>query len=483
MPAIVAAVVEGRARIREVNMASESTGRGDAIAETVAKARACFRSGHTRPASWRRSQLEALKRLLKDGESALFEAMGADLRKPKLESYMTEVGFVASEVDDALRHLARWMAPERKHTPLLAQPGRSWTTHDPLGVVLVISAWNYPVQLLLAPLVGALAGGNAAVLKPSELAPHTSAALTELVSRHLDPEAIMVVEGGAEETQALLDQRFDLIFFTGGARVGRIILEKAARFLTPVVLELGGKSPCLVDRDASLEVAARRIAWGRFSNSGQTCVSPDYVLVHESVEHELLERLRQAVTAFYGDDPKASPDYGRIVNDRNFERLAKLLGDGEVVCGGQGDASERYIAPTILRGVSPDAPVMQEEIFGPILPVLTVPSMDAAIAFVNDRPSPLALYVFSNDSATQHEVIDRTSSGNVCVNDVLMHMIVPELPFGGVGESGMGHYHGRWSFDTFTHKKGVLSRSTHLDLPQRYPPYTEGHLRLLKLVD
>ncbi len=453
------------------------------IAEKVAEARASFRGGRTRPGSWRRAQLEALKALLKKEESRIFAALWADLRKPRLEAYLTEVGFVISEIDDALEHLEKWMRPERKHTSLLAQPGRSWTTHDPLGVVLVIGAWNYPINLLLAPLVGALAGGNAAVLKPSEIAGHTSALMADLVPRYLDPEAVSVVEGGAEETQALLDERFDLIFFTGGSHVGQIVLEKAAKHLTPVVLELGGKSPCLVDRDASLEVAARRIAWGRFSNAGQTCVAPDYVLVHEAVELELLAHLRAAVTSFYGDDPRVSPDYCRIVNDRNFERLSKLLKDGEVVCGGKAEARERFIAPTILRSVSPQAPVMQDEIFGPILPVLTVPNMDAAIDFVTDRPKPLALYLFSNNEATQHKVVEATSSGNVCINDVIMHMVVPELPFGGVGDSGMGRYHGQWSFETFTHRKGVLSRTTHLDFPVRYPPYTDGHLALMKLID
>ena len=464
-------------------MATTMTMNEAGITEKVAKARASFRGGRTRPGSWRRAQLEALKALLKKEESRIFAALWADLRKPRLEAYLTEVGFVVSEIDDALEHLEKWMKPERKHTSLLAQPGRSWTTHDPLGVVLVIGAWNYPINLLLAPLVGALAGGNAAVLKPSEIAAHTSALMANLVPRYLDPEAVSVVEGGAEETQALLDERFDLIFFTGGSHVGQIVLEKAAKHLTPVVLELGGKSPCLVDRDASLEVAARRIAWGRFSNAGQTCVAPDYVLVHEAVELELLANLRAAVTSFYGDAPRVSPDYCRIVNDRNFDRLSKLLRDGEVVCGGKAEAKERYIAPTILRSVSPEAPVMKDEIFGPILPVLTVPSMDAAIEFVADRPSPLALYLFSNDEATQHKVIDRTSSGNACINDVIMHMVVPELPFGGVGDSGMGRYHGQWSFETFTHRKGVLSRTNHLDFPVRYPPYTDGHLALMKLVD
>jgi aldehyde dehydrogenase (NAD+) len=453
------------------------------IVEKVAKARASFRGGRTRPASWRRAQLEALKSLLLKEESRICAALWADLRKPRLEVRLTEVGFVIGEIDDALEHLEKWMKPERKHTSLLAQPGRSWTVHDPLGVVLVIGAWNYPINLLLAPLVGALAGGNAAVLKPSEIAAHTSALMADLVPRYLDSEAVSVVEGGAEETQALLDERFDLIFFTGGSRVGQIVLEKAAKHLTPVVLELGGKSPCLVDRDASLEVAARRIAWGRFSNAGQTCVAPDYVLVHEAVELELVAHLRAAVNAFYGDDPRESPDYCRIVNDRNFERLSKLLQDGEVVCGGKAEAQERYIAPTILRRVSPEAPVMKEEIFGPILPVLTVPNMDAAIEFVTDRPKPLALYLFSNNEATQHKVVDRTSSGNACINDVIMHMVVPELPFGGVGDSGMGRYHGQWSFETFTHRKGVLSRTTHLDFPVRYPPYTDGHLALMKLIN
>ena len=466
-------------------MAATITMNGAGIVEKVAEARASFRGGRTRPSSWRSKSASSRPpgALLKKEASRIFEALWADLRKPRLEAYLTEVGFVKGEIDDALEHLEKWMRPERKHTSLLAQPGRSWTTHDPLGVVLVIGAWNYPINLLLAPLVGALAGGTVAVLKPSEIAAHTSALTADLVPRYLDPEAVSVVEGGALETQSLLDERFDLIFFTGGSHVGQIVLEKAAKHLTPVVLELGGKSPCLVDRDASLEVAARRIAWGRFSNAGQTCVAPDYVLVHEAVELELLAHLRAAVTSFYGDDPRVSPDYCRIVNDRNFERLSKLLRDGEVVCGGKAEAKERYIAPTILRSVSPEAPVMKDEIFGPILPVLTVPSMDAAIEFVTDRPKPLALYLFSNNEATQQKVVDRTSSGNACINDVIMHMVVPELPFGGVGDSGMGRYHGQWSFETFTHRKGVLSRTNHLDFPVRYPPYTDGHLALMKLID
>ena len=376
------------------------------------------------------------------------------------------------------------MRPERKHTSLLAQPGRSWTVHDPLGVVLVIGAWNYPINLLLAPLVGALAGGNAAVLKPSEIAAHTSALMADLVPRYLDSGAVSVVEGGAEETQALLDERFDLIFFTGGSHVGQIVLEKAAKHLTPVVLELGGKSPCLVDRDASLEVAARRIAWGRFSNAGQTCVAPDYVLVQEAVELELLSHLRAAV---HRASTVTTPERARTTAGSSTTATLRGFRNCSTTARSSAGVKPRPKSDTSPRrsfgGVSPEAPVMKEEIFGPILPVLTVPNMDAAIDFVTDRPKPLALYLFSNNEATQHKVVDQTSSGNACINDVIMHMVVPELPFGGVGDSGMGRYHGQWSFETFTHRKGVLSRTTHLDFPVRYPPYTDGHLALMKLID
>jgi aldehyde dehydrogenase (NAD+) len=336
------------------------------------------------------------------------------------------------------------------------------------------------VQLVLTPLVGALAAGNCVVLKPSEVTPHSSAALAKLVPRYLDPDAVAVVEGGVAETTALLGERFDHIFYTGNGRVGRVVMAAAAKHLTPVTLELGGKSPCLVDSDVDLDVAVHRIAWGKFLNAGQTCIAPDYVLVHESRERELLDGLAKVLREFYGDDPKRSPDLARIASDRHQERLTKLLESGEVVVGGETDAAERWVAPTVLRNVSPDSPAMEDEIFGPILPVLKVRDMDQAIEFVNQREKSLALYVFTRRPEVEERVVSRTSSGGVCVNATLWHIANPHLPFGGVGESGLGAYHGRQSFEVFSHRKSVLRKPTRFDVRFLYPPYTKGKLALLK---
>jgi aldehyde dehydrogenase (NAD+) len=453
-----------------------------AMANRVAGLRAAFASGRTKPLSWRVKQLRALKALLTDKADDICAALWSDLRKSPLEAEVSEQGFVVAEIEYTLANLARWLKPRSVRVPLISQPGRARIVHEPLGVVLIIGAWNYPVNVLLAPLVGAVAGGNAALLKPSEAAPATSETIARLVPQYLDSEAIAVIEGGPAEAQALLEEKLDHIFFTGSAAGARTVLEKAARHLTPVTLELGGKSPCLVDEDADLAVAARRIAWGKFINAGQTCVAPDYVLVHSAVEEQLLAGLHNAIREFYGDDPRRSPDFCRIVNGRNFERLKGLLSGGQIFCGGETDAGERYIAPTILRNVPFDAPVMQEEIFGPILPVIPVPDMNAAIEFVNSRPKPLVLYLFSSNRSVTQDVLERTSSGNVSINDVVLHLTVPELPFGGVGSSGMGRYHGRWSFDTFTHAKGILHKSVLLDLPIRYPPYTESRRQWLHLL-
>jgi aldehyde dehydrogenase (NAD+) len=364
--------------------------------------------------------------------------------------------------------------------PVAVQPARARIVREPLGVVLVIAPWNYPVQLALVPLIGALAGGNCVVLKPSEVAPATSAVLARLIPRYLDPECVAVVEGGVPETTALLAERFDHVFYTGNGTVGRIVMEAAAKHLTPVTLELGGKSPCLVDSEVDLDVAARRIVWGKFFNAGQTCVAPDYALVPAALEKPLLERMKQVLVDFYGADPEKSPDFGRIVNGRHHARLTALLGAGEVVVGGRHDAASRYLAPTILRAVPPDAPVMQNEIFGPILPVLTVRDLDEAIAFVNAREKPLALYVFTRDRRAAKRVLAETSSGAVTVNDCITHMVPHGLPFGGVGPSGMGAYHGPHSFHTFTHAKAVLDRATFVDPPVRYPPYTPAKHKWIK---
>ncbi|MEO0408490.1 MAG: aldehyde dehydrogenase family protein, partial [Cyanobacteria bacterium P01_A01_bin.135] len=371
----------------------------------------------------------------------------------------------------------------RVSLPLSQQPGSAWVQPDPLGVVLIIGPWNYPFQLLVSPLMGAIAAGNCAILKPSEHAPATSRVVAELIEATFAPEYIAVLEGSVETAQALLAQKFDHIFFTGGTRVGQIVMEAAAKHLTPVTLELGGKSPCIVDGATDLRVAARRIIWGKFVNAGQTCVAPDYLLVQEEVKPALLEHLQATLREFFGDAPQQSPDLARIVNQQQFDRLVALLegGAGDVITGGQHDRSDRFIAPTVIDNASWDAPVMKEEIFGPLLPVLTYRRIEEAIAQINARPKPLALYLFTTDAALQDKVLSATSSGSVCLNDVFLQVAVWDLPFGGVGQSGIGAYHGKASFDTFSHQKSVLKKPLWLDLGWRYAPYTEKFRLLLPL--
>jgi len=457
------------------------------IPKLVAKLRDTFDAGHTRPLSWRKKQLKQMKALLREGEDELARALQDDLGKAPIEAWATELNLVAREIDHMLSKLDSWAKPRRVHVPVVLQPAKARIIPEPLGVVLVIAPWNYPVQLQLLPMASAIAAGNAVIGKPSELAPATSAAMAKLVAKYMDDEAVAIVEGAASETQALLTERFDHIFYTGGANVARIVMEAAAKHLTPVTLELGGKSPAIVDHNVDLDGAARRIVYGKFVNTGQTCVAPDYVLVHESVEQPFIERLVANLETFYGADPQASKDYGKIVNERHFGRLVGLLDAGgysETVIGGkeEADASARYIPPTIIRGVSPDAKVMQEEIFGPILPILPVPDVDAAISFVNAREKPLSLYVFSRDRSTANRVLRRTSSGSACINTAIVQLAVPDLPFGGVGESGMGAYHGRRGFDTFSHLKSVLEKPTKPDPPLLYPPYKKLRERLLRRI-
>lgn len=452
----------------------------DAVPDLAARLRDSFAAGRTRPLAWRLGQLERLRALLAENGDALVRALEQDLRKPDPEGWATDVGFTIGEIDLARKQLRAWAKPQRVATPLSLQPARSWVVSEPLGVVLVIAPWNYPVQLALAPLAAAIAAGNCAVVKPSEVTPHVSAQLAALLPRYLDPECYALVEGGVAETQALLAERWDHIFYTGNGRVGRIVMAAAAKHLTPVTLELGGKSPCLVDDGVDLALTARRIAWAKFLNCGQTCVAPDYVLVSAAREQELVEQLVRAVRAFYGDDPQRSPDLARIVDERHVERLAKLLESGTPVIGGTVDRADRYVAPTILRDVAPDAPVMQEEIFGPILPVLPVRDMDEAIAFVNARPKPLALYVFTDRPAVEAAVLERTSAGGVTVNAAIWHLGNPNLPLGGVGESGMGAYHGRHGFDAMSHRKSVLKKGWWPDPSIGYPPYTKLKKALIK---
>lgn len=460
----------------------EPTSTSLSITAQIAAIRATYRSGTTRPLAWRRRQLEAMVRMLEENETELQAALATDLGKPVAEGYLTDIAYVVSEVKMMLKNLERWNKPRRVGTPLVAMPSKSRLVPEPLGVVLVIAPWNYPIQLLLVPVAGAIAAGNAVVMKPSEVSAATSTALARLVPKYFDPSAIALVEGGVPETTELLDQHFDHIFYTGNGTVGRIVMAAAAKNLTPVTLELGGKSPVIVDDSANIEVAARRVAWGKWLNSGQTCIAPDYVLVDRKVESRFIDALRTAITAFYGDNPQTSDSYGRIVSARHFDRLTSMLGDGSVVIGGQHDAADRYISPTVLVDVRRDSRIMAEEIFGPILPIIPVSSVDEAVTFVTERPHPLALYVFSERKDTVDRVLNETTAGGVTVNGTLLHLTNPNLPFGGVGESGMGGYHGESGVRLFQHQKPVLSRGTRIDPKLAYPPYTEKKLKLFRKI-
>lgn len=447
------------------------------------RARALFRSEATRSPTARRQRLERLKAVLMANEEKAFAALKADLGKPLHEAYPAEVGLLYEELNHTLKHLASWMKPERRGTPLVLWPSSGARYPEPLGTVLIIAPWNYPLQLALSPLIGALAAGCTVVLKPSEVSTAT-AALIEALCREAfgDDGVVTVVQGGPEVSQQLLAEKWDLVFFTGSTHVGRVVMEAAAKHLTPVVLELGGKSPCIVDEDTDVATTARRIAWGKAYNAGQTCVAPDYVLVHRAVKAPFLEALGAAFKGFFGDDVAKSPDFGRIINERHFSRLVGLMRGGRVVLGGQTDAATRFIAPTVLTDVELTHPLMQEEIFGPLLPVVEVPDLPSAIRFVNERPRPLALYAFSRDVKKTEEVLQRTSSGGAVVNDCIVQFATTSLPFGGVGPSGTGAYHGKASFDAFTHYKSVVKKPFSMDFKVRYPPYTAPLSVLRRLI-
>lgn len=448
-------------------------------AKTVSNQRLFFNKHQTKKLSFRIEQLKLLQQAILDNEAAITKALNADLNKPELESYVTEIGSCLEEIKYALKHIRSWVKPKKVRTPLPYLPASSKVYSEPLGVVLIIGAWNYPLQLIISPLIGAIAAGNCAIIKPSEIAVNTSTLLAEIIPKYFDSSFISVVEGGKEVTQQLLEEKFDHIFFTGSPQVGKIIMSAAAKQLTPVTLELGGKSPCIVDADTHLEYTARRIVWGKFLNAGQTCVAPDYLLVDRKIKKDLLEHLKQIIQEFYGTTPETSPDYARIINQHHFQRLCELLKTGEIVVGGDTNPSDYYIAPTVIDGVSPEEGVMQEEIFGPILPVIEYTNLSEAIAFVNAKPKPLALYFFSNNKQHQNQVLQETASGGACINDTIVQIAFPGLPFGGVGDSGIGRYHGKTSFETFSHQRSVLHKSFWVDLKLRYAPY-KGKLKFLK---
>jgi len=439
-----------------------------------------FDNGKTRGLAWRRAQLMAVERMMNEREQEFFAALQSDLGKSEMESYATETSYVSGDAAYSRKKLNRWTRRQRVSTPVLGQPGKSWIQPEPLGVVLVIGAWNYPVQLSLAGTSAAIAAGNCVVIKPSELAPACSALLARLVPEYLDPDCVRVVEGAVPETTALLDLPFDHILYTGGSNVGRIVMAAAAKHLTPVTLELGGKSPCVVLPDANLEVTARRIVWGKFTNSGQTCIAPDYILTDTDTEALLLPLLQDCITEMFGENPQESNSYGRMVNERHLERVGALIESGHTAIGGQIDAADKYIAPTVLTHVATDSAIMQQEIFGPVLPIVRADNLEEAIAVIRTGDKPLSAYVFTKNKRAERKFLEQVSCGNACVNDVMMFMTVHELPFGGVGPSGMGAYSGRHGFETFSHMKAVMKRDWWPDLALRYAPFTKKKLSLLK---
>ncbi|XP_037056922.1 aldehyde dehydrogenase, dimeric NADP-preferring isoform X2 [Peromyscus leucopus] len=442
------------------------------ISDVVNRAREAFNSGRTRPLQFRIQQLEALRRMITEHLPEITAALASDLHKNEWTAYNEEIAHVLEEIDTTIKKLPEWAADEPVEKTHQTQQDESYIHSEPLGVVLVIGAWNYPFNLTIQPMVGAIAAGNAVVLKPSEVSENMADTLATMVPQYLDKDLYPVINGGVPETTEVLTQRFDHIMYTGSTAVGKIVMAAAAKHLTPVTLELGGKSPCYVDKDCDLDVACRRIAWGKFMNSGQTCVAPDYILCDPSIQNQIVEKLKKSVKDFYGENVKESHDYGRIINDRHFQRVIGLIEGQKVAHGGTWDAASRYIAPTVLVDVDPQSQVMQEEIFGPVMPIVCVRSLEEAIKFINQREKPLALYVFSNNNKVIKKMIAETSSGGVSANDVIVHITVPTLPFGGVGYSGMGSYHGKKSFETFSHRRSCLLRSllneeTHKG---RYPP-------------
>ena len=453
----------------------------DNIPALVAAQRAFFATHATRDLAYRLAALDNLEKAIRAHESRLTEAMYLDFRKPAFEVYLTEISMVLAEIRLHRKKLRGWARPTRVPDVRLNFPSSNQLLREPYGVALIIAPWNYPFQLLINPLVGAISAGNCAVLKPGDYTRHTSAAMAAMIEEAFPPQYIAVAEGGRSVNQALLEERYDYIFFTGSPALGRIVMEKAARHVTPVALELGGKSPCIVDSDADLGVAARRIAWGKFLNGGQTCVAPDYLMVHRDVKEALVGHLKQAIRTMYGEDPQTSPDFPRIINDKQMEHLKRLMGSGRIIFGGEVDDADRYIGPTLIEGAGPEDPILQEEIFGPLLPILTFGDISEVITYVNERPKPLAFYYFSGSKARQDHLLAHTSSGGVSINDTIIHVGNHHLPFGGVGNSGMGGYHGWHSFDGFSHRRSVVRKPTWLDLPLRYAPYL-GKLAMLRRI-
>ncbi|MCO4294008.1 aldehyde dehydrogenase [Solitalea sp. MAHUQ-68] len=451
------------------------------LGSLISKQRKYFNSGATLSYEFRLQQLKKLKQAIRSNEEAIFNALKRDLNKHEFESYGTEVGIVYEELNFAIKHLKKWMKPVRPSTPMALFPSSSYIHKDPLGCVLIIAPWNYPFQLLINPLIGAIAGGNCTILKPSELAPATAVIIEKIIRETFGPEYVATVQGdGAQVIPDMMNNhRFDLVFFTGSIPVGYAIAEMAAKKLTPVILELGGKSPCIVDKEVDLNNAAKRIVWGKFTNAGQTCVAPDYLMVHHSRKQELIELIKKYITEFYTDSPSQG-DYGSIINNRRFDTLKKYLDQGNIICGGQTNEEKLYISPTLIENVSMDSPLMNDEIFGPILPIFEFHSYDETFELIKQNPNPLAFYLFTKNKATEQLYINKLPFGGGCINNTLIHLGNPKVPFGGVGNSGIGNYHGKFSFDAFTRMKSVLKTQTWFDSGIQYAPFKDK-LKMLRM--
>lgn len=446
----------------------------------VSAQREYFLTDVTRDPAFRKAALQKLYDAVIRDEKEIFEALKKDLNKSDFEGYMSEVGIVREECRHMIRHMSKWAHPKRVSSPISQFPCSSFILKEPYGVTLIMSPWNYPFQLSICPLIGAIAAGNCAVIKPSAYSPATSRVIADLIGKIFPPEYIAVVQGGRQENAELLEQTFDYIFFTGSTTVGRLVMEKASNNLTPITLELGGKSPTIIDSTVDIDLTAKRICWGKFLNAGQTCVAPDYILIHESIRDAFLESCVAAIKESFPNGSLTDPEYVHIINDKQFARLQPLLLDGTRVTGGGSDPATRCIEPTLIKDITFDSPLMQEEIFGPLLPVITYTDIDTVISELKRRPKPLALYIFSKNKSFQEKILRSISFGGGCINDTVIHLVNAEMGFGGVGASGMGAYHGKRSFDTFTHEKSIIDKKTWLDLPMRYRPYKKLNFKLLR---
>ena len=451
------------------------------IKKNLAEHRKYFYTHETKDVEFRLSQLKKLKRAIRKYEEPLYDALWKDLHKSKFEAYGTELGLVLEEISLHIKNLKAWASPKKVKTPVLHYKSESFIHYEPYGVALIVAPWNYPFQLLINPLVSAISSGNTVMLKTSPYTPETARVMDEMISETFDEKYISIYHGGREVNKHLFEEQFDYIFFTGSPMLGKIVMKMAAEHLTPLTLELGGKSPAIIDADANLEIAARRLIWGKLINAGQTCIAPDYVFIHSDVKDKVLELMKENIHDFYGENPQESPDFPRVVNQANIVRLTQLMKTETIYTGGQVDAEDRYIAPTILTDVSPESPIMQEEIFGPILPVLEFNHIDEVVDYVNANPKPLAMYYFSESNAKQKDIMNRTSAGGGCINDTLMHIANNNLPFGGVGNSGMGLYHGKYGFEAFSNLRSIIKKSTLIDVPVRYAPY-EDKLGMIKML-